>query len=114
MLAEVVVKLRHPVVRGVEAMEIVGAIALAASLACVSLLYGYRSDNLNVRSTWLCSRNDVIANLGVLAAAGAGSMLASRWPDIVVGVVIAGVFLRSAAAVLIDGSRAFRLAGSTR
>jgi Co/Zn/Cd efflux system component len=57
-------------------------------------------------STWLCSRNDVIANVGVLVAAGAAYLLASRWPDIIVGCIVAALFLRSAFSVLRDATRA--------
>ena len=74
-------------------------IALAANIVCFSLLYRHRADNLNMSSTWLCSRNDVIANVGVLVAAGAAYLLASRWPDIIVGCIIAALFLRSAFSV---------------
>ena len=81
---------------GAEIMGVVGGIALTANLICFFLLYRHRADNLNMSSTWLCSRNDLIANVGVLAAAGANYMLTSRWPDIVVGVMIAGLFLGSA------------------
>jgi len=63
-----------------------------------------------MRSTWLCSRNDLIANVGVLLAAGAAYVLASRWPDIIVGCIIAGLFLRSAFDVLRDSVRALRVA----
>ena len=96
VLAEGVYKIVHPVMPGAEIMGVVGGIALAANLACFLLLYRHRADNLNMSSTWLCSRNDLIANVGVLAAAGGSYMLTSRWPDIVVGVVIAGLFLGSA------------------
>jgi Co/Zn/Cd efflux system component len=59
--------------------------------------------NLNMRSTWLCSRNDVLANLGVLLAAGTGWVTASRWPDLVVGSGIALLFLSSALSVIGEG-----------
>jgi len=59
------------------------------------LLYRHRSDNLNMSSTWLCSRNDLIANVNVLLAAAGSYLLASRLPDIVVGSLIARLFLRS-------------------
>lgn len=52
----------------------VGALALAANLACLLLLLRYRSDDLHMRSTWLCSRNDVIANIGVISAAALVSL----------------------------------------
>ena len=53
-----------------------------------------------MRSTWLCSRNDIIANLSVLVAAIGVKAFSSSWPDILVGVAIAGLFLKSAFTVL--------------
>ena len=63
---------------------------------CLVLLWRHRADDLNMRSTWLCSRNDVIANTFVLGAAGAVAALQSPWPDLVVGFGIAVLFLRTA------------------
>ncbi len=108
VLAEAVYKILHPVMPRAEIMGVVGAIALAANLICFFLLYRHRADNLNMSSTWLCSRNDLIANAGVLAAAGGGYMLTSRWPDIGVGVVIAGLFLGSAFSVIRQSFSALR------
>lgn len=65
-------------------------------------------------STWLCSRNDLIANVGVLFAAGSSYLLASRWPDIIVGVIIAGLFLSSALSVLRQALHALRAPISPR
>jgi Co/Zn/Cd efflux system component len=59
----------------------------------------YRND-FCMSSTWLCSRNDLMANAGVLMAAGGSYVLMSRWPDILVGVVLASVFLSSALQIL--------------
>lgn len=106
VLGEAAYKAFHPVMPGVATMGIVGALALAANLVCFSLLYRHRSDNLNMSSTWLCSRNDLIANASVLVAAGAAYLLASRWPDIAVGCIIAALFLRSAFSILRDSVRA--------
>ena len=100
VLMEAAYKALHRVMPNIEAMGIVGGLALAANLACFFLLYRHRSDNLNMSSTWLCSRNDLIANVGVLLAAGSSYLLASRWPDIIVGAIIAGLFLGSAFSVL--------------
>jgi Co/Zn/Cd efflux system component len=61
-----------------------------------------------MRSAWLCSRNDVIANVGVLLAAGAVAVTRSGWPDIVVGLVIAAMFGRSALHVMRDARRQLR------
>jgi Co/Zn/Cd efflux system component len=95
-------------------MGSIGALALAANAICFTLLYRHRADNLNLRSTWLCSRNDVIANVAVLVAAGATYLLASRWPDIIVGCIIAALFLRSAFSVLRDATRALSRGSSPR
>lgn len=108
VLVEAGVKVFVPVMPGVETMGAVGALALAANLACFFLLSRHRTDNLNMSSTWLCSRNDLIANTGVLLAAACSHALASRWPDIVVGVAIAGLFLRSSVGVLSASLRELR------
>lgn len=108
VLAEALYKVAHPVVPNFEAMGIVGGIALLANLCCFLLLYRHRGDNLNMSSTWLCSRNDLIANAGVLAAAAGTYLFASRWPDIVVGVTIASLFLISTLSVIAQAMREVR------
>lgn len=108
VLGEAVLKAFHPVMPGVETMGVIGGLALAANLVCFVLLYRSRGDNLNMRSTWFCSRNDVIANGGVLIAAAGSYVLTSRWPDILVGVVIASLFLSSALHVLRQARQALR------
>jgi cation diffusion facilitator family transporter len=96
VLGEAIYKVFNPIMPNVEMMGIVGLVALAANLICFFMLYTHREDNLNMSSTWLCSRNDLIANIGVLSAAGLSYWLASRWPDILVGSLIALLFLKSA------------------
>jgi cation diffusion facilitator family transporter len=108
VLGEAFYKTLHPVMPSAATMGLVGAAALSANLVCFFLLYRHRSDNLNMSSTWLCSRNDLIANGGVLAAAGASFLFASRWPDIIVGVVIAVLFLNTALSVMHEAARALR------
>jgi len=105
VLAEAGYKVLHPIMPAVVTMGTVGALALAANAVCFGLLYRHRGDNLNMSSTWLCSRNDLIANVGVLIAAGTAYLLASRWPDTIFGSVVAVLFLRSAFSVLRDASR---------
>lgn len=100
VLLEAVYKVFNPVVPNAELMGTIGALALFFNLICFGLLYRHRSDNLNMSSTWLCSRNDLIANTGVLIAAAASYWLTSRWPDIAVGTLIAGLFLHSSVSVL--------------
>ena len=77
-----------------------GSMALIANLTCLALLWRFRTVNVNMSSTFECSRNDVASNVGVLIAAGLVSMTGAGWPDIVVGAVIAVIFLRSAISVL--------------
>jgi cation diffusion facilitator family transporter len=108
VLGEAVLKIVFPVMPSAQTMGAVGGLALVANLGCFLMLYRHRSDNLNMSSTWVCSRNDVIANLGVLFAAGATALLVSRWPDIIVGVGIALLFLRSAFGVLRQAITALR------
>ena len=100
VLGEGLYKAFHPVMPGFEVMGVIGGIALAANLVCFFVLYRLRRDNLNMSSTWLCSRNDLIANVGVLLAAGGSYLLVSHWPDIIVGGIIASLLLSSALTVM--------------
>jgi Co/Zn/Cd efflux system component len=100
VLFEVIHKILSGVVPVAETMGLIGTLVLMGNGICFMLLYRYRSDDLNMRSTWLCSRNDIIANFAVLVAAGAVLILDSAWPDILVGAAIAGLFLKSALTVL--------------
>ncbi len=100
VLLEVAFKLRTATPPAVPAMAAIGTLALAANALCFSLLWRHRADDINLRSTWLCSRNDLIANCAVLVAAGLVAWSGSGWPDIVVGLGIAMLFLRTAAVVL--------------
>lgn len=83
-----------------ETMGIMGSAALLANLTCLFLLTRHRSDDLNMASTWLCSRNDIIANVGVLAAAWLVTWTQSFWPDTLVGLGIVLLSLTSATGVL--------------
>lgn len=95
VLGDALYKTFHPIMPNVQAMGVIGAIALIANLVCFFLLYTHKEDNLNMSSTWLCSRNDLFANVGVLIAAGVSYIFISKWPDIVVGTAIALLFLKS-------------------
>lgn len=80
----------------------VGGLALAANATCLWLLMRHRRDDLNLRSAWTCARNDVLSNLGVLAAAAGVWLTASPWPDAIAGAAIAALVLSSAFRVLRD------------
>ncbi len=77
----------------------VGVLALAANAGSAVLLYWHRGDDLNMRSVWLCSRNDAIANIAVIIAAGAVAVSATAWPDLAVGALIAGLELSAATSI---------------
>jgi cation diffusion facilitator family transporter len=100
VLAEAVMKLRTGVSPTVPLMAATGVLALLANTYCFALLWRHRGDDINLRSTWLCSRNDLIANSAVLAAAALVAWSGSPWPDLAVGLGIAALFLRTAGSVL--------------
>ncbi len=90
-------------VHGVPEAEVMGAIgflALAANLLSVYLLMAYKDGDANVRSVWLCSRNDAIGNVAVMIAAGFVSVLNSGAPDLIVAGVMAVLFLSSSYQIL--------------
>ncbi len=78
----------------------VGALALFANIVSVGLLYRFRQGDSNMRSVWLCSRNDVVANIAVILAASSVWASATGWPDLAVGGVIAALALSSAFVVI--------------
>lgn len=90
----------------IPAAEVMGPIALmalAANVIVSVLLFRYREGDANMRSIWLCSRNDALANLGVLGAAGAVAVTSAGWPDILVAASIAALSLAAAASVIRQG-----------
>jgi cation diffusion facilitator family transporter len=84
-----------------------GGIALAANLTCLRLLWRFRTQDVNMASTFECSRNDVISNVGVLMAAVLVAAFASPWPDIAIGSAMAILFLRSALRVIRQAAPTF-------
>jgi len=88
----------------------VGALALAGNAVCLWLLWRHRTEDINMHSVWLCSRNDIVANLAVLGAGAAVWALHSRWPDILIGLAIAVLFLSSSVHVLREAAKEKRAA----
>lgn len=81
-------------------MSAVGGLALAANLISVLFLLRFRSGDANLRSVWLCSRNDAINNVAVILAGAGVFASASRWPDLVVASIMALLAFWSAVSVL--------------
>ena len=81
-------------------MSGVGMLALAANVASVIILMAFKDGDANVRSVWLCSRNDAIGNVAVVAAGGLVALTHTRWPDLGVALIMAGLFTWSAVHIL--------------
>ena len=96
VLAQAVYKMIFPELPGYLTMGGIGALALVANTFCFMLLWSHRGEDINMNSVWLCSRNDLYANTGVLFAAWAVWYAATPWPDILVGLLICILFLHSA------------------
>lgn len=105
---QVIYRLVVPHVPSYEVIGAIGLLALAANGICFALLWRHRANDINMRSVWLCSRNDIIANAAVLAAAGGVWVTGRNWPDLVIGAAIAALFLKSAITILVESSRELR------
>lgn len=81
-------------------MGVVGALALAVNFSVAALLYRFREGDANMRSVWLCTRNDVIANLAVLVAAAGVFGTGTIWPDVAVAAMLAILGLSSGRIVI--------------
>jgi Co/Zn/Cd efflux system component len=81
-------------------MSVTGFAALVSNAACFGLLYAYRGGDANMRSVWVCSRNDVLGNLAVLLAALGVFGTGTGWPDIIVATVMAVLALQGATLVV--------------
>jgi len=95
--------LYHTLILGLPSAELMGGIALlalAANLGSVLLLLGYKDGDANVRSVWLCSRNDAIGNVVVMIAAAGVWGTGTAWPDLGVAALMAGIFLTSSVQIL--------------
>jgi Co/Zn/Cd efflux system component len=89
-------------------MGSVGILALAANVVSAYLLYRFREGDANMRSVWLCSRNDAIGNLAVVAAASGVFATGSNWPDLGVAAIMAGLALFASARVLAHAAQEWR------
>jgi Co/Zn/Cd efflux system component len=93
----------HTIIFGLPSAELMGGIgvlALAVNLASVLMLMRYKNGDANLRSVWLCSRNDAIGNVVVMIAAAGVWGTGTAWPDLGVAALMAGIFLTSSAQIL--------------
>lgn len=87
------------------------ALALVANVLCLILLARHRDDGVNMRSSWVCSRNDLFANSGVIAAGVLVMITGSVWRDVIAGFAIAVLFLQSSVGVLRDAWHRYAQSG---
>jgi cation diffusion facilitator family transporter len=114
VLGMVIYKIIVPGVPVFEAMGAVSVLALAANGTCLALLWKHRSEDINMSSVWECSRNDIASNIAVFIAAGAVWITGAGWPDLVIGALLAALFLRSALRVLRGAISELRRTPATR
>lgn len=74
----------------------IASLALIVNILCFGLLFQFRAGDINLRASWICSRNDMLANVGVLVAAMVVSQVQKPWPDWLIGGLIAAIIIRSA------------------
>ncbi|MEZ4872704.1 MAG: cation transporter [Bdellovibrionales bacterium] len=97
-----------PVTPKTEIMGLIGFFALGANVASVLLLIKYKDGDANVRSVWLCSRNDAIGNIGVIVAAIISSVLNSGIPDLVIASGMSLLFIHSSSQILIQSFKEWK------
>ncbi len=85
---------------GAQTMSLIGFMALIANVVSVLILLRWRNGDSNVRSVWLCSRNDAIGNVGVIIAGFVVGVTGSAWPDLLVAGLLATLFLRSSISII--------------
>lgn len=83
----------------------IGAIALLANVCCLFLISKHRQGDVHMRASWIFSRNDVIANLGVIVAGVMVLLFNSRLPDLIIGLLITGLVLRGGIDIIRDAKR---------
>ncbi|MCE9508379.1 MAG: cation transporter [Alphaproteobacteria bacterium] len=89
-------------------MGVVALLALGANATCFALLHPHRNDNLNIKSSYLCIRNDMISNVGVALAAAATYLSASVWPNILVTAIVSGLVIKSSVGIIRDSVKMLR------
>ena len=90
---EIFDKITHPIVPISETIFFIGGLALIANIICFILLTRHKGKNINLKSAWTCSRNDLCGNIGVIGAGILVGYFNSMWPDIIIGLGIATIVI---------------------
>jgi len=109
VVATVIWHVVHGTLPSAFAMGTVGAAALVANAASFGLLWAYRHGDANMRSAWICTRNDVLGNLAVLLAAAGVFGTGTGWPDIVVATIMSLLAIQGAVVVVRHASRELQI-----
>jgi len=83
-------------------------LALVVNAICFALLYQFRSGDVNLKASWICSRNDILANVGVLISAGLVTWLGVPWPDWMAGSLIAAIVIHSSLGIIREAKKTMR------
>ncbi|EDN65935.1 Co/Zn/Cd efflux system component [Beggiatoa sp. PS] len=86
-------------------MIVVGIVALIANVICLKLISKHRYGEAHMRASWIFSKNDVIANLGIIIGGGLVYLLGSRYPDLVIGFVISIIVIRGGIHIVKDANQ---------
>lgn len=100
ILASSIYRFLGDMVPAAETMGLIGFLALFANLTSLLILMRWRDGDSNVRSVWLCSRNDAVGNVGVIIAGVVVAITGAAWPDLLVAILLATLFLRSAVSIV--------------
>jgi cation diffusion facilitator family transporter len=92
-------------------MGVIGALALIANVIVALMLYAFREGDSNMRSVWLCSRNDAIGNIAVMIAAAGVFGTGSAWPDLIVALIMAGLAISAGYSVVRQARQELRTVG---
>lgn len=84
---------------------VVGLVALAANIMCLIIISKHREGGVHMRASWIFSKNDVIANIGVIVSGGLVTLMDSRYPDLIVGTIISAIVIRGGIKILQDAKQ---------
>jgi len=85
-------------------MIAMGLVAFAANIVCLMLIARHRNSEIHMRASWVFSKNDVIANIGVIVSGGLVALLASPLPDLIIGFAIAIIVTRGGISIFQDAT----------
>lgn len=109
---ELVMRVLQPTLPDGQVVTLVGFLALIGNAVCFWLLFRHRSGDINIQSAWVCSRNDMTANVGVIIAGALVVYTGDSWPDVVIGGLIAVLVLGASFKVITDSLRELRITSS--